>query len=268
MRWVNGADRLVLGGLIGFGLLQLLGGGMALPRPRRLPSSGWLAGAIVAVGLTLWTGWPVLGIAGGFLAAQMMRSRAEARAERRILERRAELARIAARLRDACLAGHGVPGAVSIAAASAGPATREDMQALARAVREVGVGRAFAAFADRADDPIFAVFARMVGEADRHGSDSLSSLLTRLATQSAKEVAAARETSARHGGPRAVAPVAAAFAVLLLIAVRFGSPAYAQTYSDAVGQLMMGIAFVPIGLGYAAIARLGRVRRGLSWGAR
>jgi Flp pilus assembly protein TadB len=258
---------LILGGLLGLGLVQLLGGGLPLPRPRRLASRAWLLGVAVAVGLTLWTGWPVLGLAGGFLSAQMLRSRAEARADRRILDRRAELARIASRLRDACLAGHGLPAALGIAAASAGPETRGDMQALSRAVREVGVGRAFAAFAERADDPIFAVFARMVGEADRHGSDTLSSLLTCLATQTAKEVATARETAARHGGPRAVAPVAASFAVVLLIAVRFGSPAYAATYGDAVGQLMMAIAFAPIGLGYAAMARLGRVRRSLSWGA-
>jgi Flp pilus assembly protein TadB len=259
---------LVLGALIGLGLVQLLGGGgVALPRPRRLPSGGVMLGGCVAVGLTLWTRWPVLGIAGGVLAAQMLKSRAEAATERRTLERRAELARIAGRLRDACLAGHGLPAAVSIAAASAGPETHSDLAALARAVREVGVGRAFAAFAERADDPIFAVFARMVREADRQGSDTLSSLLSRLATQTAKEVAAARETAARHNGPRAVAPVAAVFAVALLLGVRFGSPAYAAAYSDAAGQLMMAAAFVPLAVGCAAIARLGRALRDLSWGA-
>ena len=261
---------LVLGAVIGLGLLQLLGGGggISLPHPRRLVSKGWVLGVAVGVGIVLWTGWPVLGLAAGVLTAQMLRSRAEAASERRTLERRSELAGIAGRLRDACLAGYGLPAAVGIAAAGAGAETRDDLEALARAVREVGVGRAFAAFAERADDPIFAVFGRVVREADRQGSDTLSSLLNRLATQTAKEVATARETAARHNEPRAVAPVAAVFALVLLLAVRFGSPAYAAAYSDAVGQLMMAIAFVPLGLGYAAIARLGRARRDLSWGAR
>src|SRR5207302_1418730 len=132
----------------------------------------------------------------------MLHSADERAQERRTLARRAELARVASRLRDACLAGHGLPAAVSIAAAAAGPETRQDTEALARAVREVGVGRAFAAWGERAPDPIFGVFARMVGEADRQGSDALSSLLTRLATQTAKEVSAARETAAHQGGHR------------------------------------------------------------------
>src|ERR1043166_5630588 len=149
---------LLLGSLVGLGLVQLFGGAKALPRPRRPPSKGLALGLCLGLGLELWTGWPVLGLAGGFLAAQMLRSRAEAAEERRTLERRAELSRIAGRIRDACLAGHGLPAAVSIAAAGAGPETRSDMEALARAVRDVGVGRAFAAFAERSLDPIFGVF--------------------------------------------------------------------------------------------------------------
>jgi len=255
-----------LGPLVGLGVVQILRGGPFLPRlPRRLPK-GLVIGLVAGVVLLLVTGWPVLALAGGFLATQMLHSRAEAAEERRTLARRAELARVSSRLRDACLAGHGLPAAVGIAAAAAGPQTREDMTALARAVREVGVGRAFTAWGERAPDPIFGVFARMVGEADRQGSDALSSLLTRLATQTAKEVSAARETAAHQGGPRTTALVVAVVAVGLLLSVRFGSPSFAAAYSDPTGQVMMAAAFVPIAVGYRAMARLGRGRHGLSWG--
>jgi Flp pilus assembly protein TadB len=255
-----------LGAVLGLGIVQLLRGGRPLPRPHRQPPKGVLAGVGAGVVLLVVTGWPVLALAGGFLASQMLHSAAEREEERRTLARRAELARVASRLRDASLAGHGLPAAIAIAAAAAGPETRDDMLALARAVREVGVWRAFAAWGERAPDPIFGVFARMVGEADRQGSDALSSLLTRLATQTAKEVSAARETAAHQGGPRTTALVVAVVAVGLLLSVRFGSPAFAAAYSDAPGQVMMAAAFIPLGLGYWTMARLGRGRHGLSWG--
>ena len=255
-----------LGAVIGFGIVQLLRGGRPLPRPRRQPPKGLVVGLVAGVGLLVLTGWPVLAVAGGFLASQMLHSASERAQDRRTLARRAELGRVASRLRDACLAGHGLPAAVGIAAAAAGPETRDDMLALARAVREVGVARAFAAWGERAPDPIFGVFSRMVGEADRQGSDALSSLLTRLATQTAKEVSAARETAAHQGGPRTTALVVAVVAVGLLLSVRFGSPAFADAYSDPPGQVMMAAAFIPLGLGYWTMARLGRGRHGLSWG--
>jgi hypothetical protein len=55
-------------------------------------------------------------------------------------------------------------------------------------------------------------------------------------------------------------------AVGLLLGVRFGSPTFAAAYSDPPGQVMMAAAFIPLGLGYWAMARLGRGRHGLSWG--
>ena len=55
-------------------------------------------------------------------------------------------------------------------------------------------------------------------------------------------------------------------AVGLLLGIRFGSPTFAAAYSDAPGQVMMAAAFIPLGLGYWAMARLGRGRHGLSWG--
>lgn len=255
-----------LGAVAGLGIVQLLRGGRPLPRPKRQLPKGVVVGLVAGAGLLLLTGWPVLAVAGGFLASQMLHSADERAEERRTLARRAELARVASRLRDACLAGHGLPAAVGIAAAAAGPETSDDMEALARAVREVGVGRAFAVWGERSPDPIFGVFSRMVGEADRQGSDALSSLLTRLATQTAKEVSAARETAAHQGGHRTTALVVAMLAVGLLLGVRFGSPTFAGAYSDAPGQVMMAAAFIPLGLGYWAMARLGRGRHGLSWG--
>lgn len=58
---------------IGLGILQLARGGQPLPRMRppsgrRLPTTVLVAIA-AGVGLFLLTGWPVLGIAGGFLAS-------------------------------------------------------------------------------------------------------------------------------------------------------------------------------------------------------
>jgi Flp pilus assembly protein TadB len=258
---------MLLGALIGLGILQLTRRGRPLPRPRRRPPTGVLVGIGAGVGLALVTGWPVLGIAGGFLATQILAGARETSAQRQTLNRRAELARVASRLRDACLAGHGLPAAVSIVAAEAGPGIRPEMVALAQAVREVGVGRAFAAYAESAPDPIFGLFARMVGEADRSGSAALSSLLTRLASQTAKEVSAARETQARQ--ERATPFIVATFAVGVLVAMRFGSPTYAAAYRDGVGQLVMAIAFIPIGLGYWVMVRSQRLAgQMLSWGAR
>jgi Flp pilus assembly protein TadB len=260
---------MLLGALIGLGILELARGGRPLPRlrlRRRLPATV-LLGIGAGLGLFLLTGWPVLGVAGGFLAAQVLQGARETRQLRQTLARRGELAWVAARLRDACLAGHGLPAAVGIVAAEAGPGIKQDMIALAKAVREVGVGRAFATYAQRAPDPIFGLFARVVGEADRQGSDALSSLLTRLASQTSKEVAAARETEARQ--ERATALVVASFAIGLLVAMRFGSPTYTAAYGDPLGQLVMAGAFIPIGLGYWAMVR-SRHRAGqmLSWAAR
>lgn len=258
---------MLLGALVGLGILGLLYPGPPLPRPRRPVPVTLLVGTAVGVALFVLTGWPVLGVASGFLAAQILAGAREARRQRATLARRAELARAASRLRDACLAGHGLPAAVAIAASEADPCVRPEFAALAQAVREVGVGRAFAAYEQRAGDPLFSLFARMVGEADRQGSDVLSSLLTRLAAQTAKEVAAARESDARQ--ERATPLIVASFAVGLLVAMRLGSATYAAAYRDAAGQAAMAVAFVPIGLGYWVMVRTRqRAGRMLSWGAR
>jgi Flp pilus assembly protein TadB len=262
---------LLVGGLIGLALVQILRGSNAAPRSRRRRPSPramvWLAGVGSGLILTALTGWPVLGVAGGFLIAQMVKGFREQREQRILLARRAELARFASGLRDACLAGHGMSDAVRIAAGNAGPAIRADMEALAAAVQKVGVGRAFGAYARVAPDPLFRVFAVMVGEADRQGSGALSGLLTKLAKQTSREVTANRESGAEQGGQRATAPIVAFIAIGLLLLIRIGSPAYVHAYSDAIGQAGMAAGLLPIGIGYLLMVRTGRAAtRTLSWG--
>lgn len=263
---------LFLGVVIGVAIVQLLRDGepAAVPTHRRPPPRvlPWLVGVGSGLCLLLLTGWPVLGLAGGFILAQMLKSILEDRKQAKVLRRRAELARFAANLRDACVAGHGMADAVRIAAATAGPTIRADMALLAAEVRRVGVGSAFARQALTAPDPLFRVFATMVGEADRQGGGALSGLLTQLARQTMREVTGARESRASLGGQRATAPVVASTAIVILLAVRFASPAYAGAYSDAAGQVGMALGLTPIGIGYLLMVRAQRsASRALSWGA-
>ena len=267
----RGLIGLCLGLVAGVALLQLLRGGRTEPATtRRRPSARavlWLVGLGSGVAMFAVTGWVVFGIAGGFLVAQMVAGAREMREQRRILERRAELARFASSMRNACLAGYGMPDAIRIAAGNAGPAIRAEVVALSGAVQRVGVGKAFQTFGESATDPLVRVFATMVGEADRAGGGALSELLSQLARQTMREISGTREASAGQGGQRATAPIVAGVGLMLLLLMRFASPSYARAYSDAAGQLGMAAGLVPIGIGYLVLVRINRsVGRAMSWG--
>src|SRR5207237_4791247 len=81
-----------LGAAAGLGIVQLLRAGRPLPHPKRQPPKGVVVGLVAGAALLLLTGWPVLAVAGGFLASQMLHSADERAQERRTLARRAELA--------------------------------------------------------------------------------------------------------------------------------------------------------------------------------
>lgn len=267
----RGLIGLCLGLVAGVAVLQLVHGGAAeRPARRGRPSPKtvlWLVGVGSGVALFVVTGWPVFGVAGGFLVAQMVAGAREVREQRKVLERRAEIARFASGMRNACLAGYGLPDAVRIAASNAGPAIREEVGALAAAVQRVGVGKAFSTYGQAASDPLVRVFATMVGEADRAGGGALSELLSELARQTMREISGTREAAAGQGGQRATAPIVAFVGLLLLLLIRFASPAYAQAYDDAAGQLGMAAGLIPIGLGYLAMSRINRsAGRAMSWG--
>lgn len=267
----RGLIGLCLGLIAGVAVVQLLrGGGGQRPAPRRRPSATavlWLVGVGSGLALFVVTGWPVFGVAGGFLVAQMVAGAREVREQRRVQERRAELARFASAMRNACLAGYGMPEAVRIAASNAGPAIRDEVGTLAAAVQRVGVGKAFSTYGQSASDPLVRVFATMVGEADRAGGGALSELLSQLARQTMREISGTREAAAGQGGQRATAPIVAFVGLLLLLLIRFASPAYARAYNDAAGQLGMAAGLIPIGLGYVAMVRINRsAGRAMSWG--
>jgi Flp pilus assembly protein TadB len=182
----------------------------AAPAPR--PPARWRAAldrwritprlAVTAVGAGLValaiTGWPVAGIAAvpATVAIPRVLSRRPARARIAKLEALETWTR---RLADVLAASRGLEDALTHSAATAPPPIAAPVAALAAGVRHrTGTERALRAFADAIDDPVGDLIATaLMLAADRRGP-GVHAVLTELAADVAKDVAAWREVEAER----------------------------------------------------------------------
>ena len=184
------------------------------------------------------TGWPVAAIAAvpAVIAVPRILSRRPAR------DRIARLEALEAwtrRLADVLAASRGLEDALTHSAATAPPPIAGQVGTLAASLRHrQDTGRALRAFADALDDPVGDLISTaLLLAADRRGP-GLHAVLTELAGDVAKDVAARRETEAERAAYRTALGWIVAFLAAYtgyLIANR----GYSAPFGTPAGQLVL-----------------------------
>jgi Flp pilus assembly protein TadB len=200
------------GGLVAAGAACVIGFFTVPADPVPMPPARWRgmlarwritgrqAVAALAAGLVVLavTGWPVAGIAAvpATIAIPRVLSRRPARARIAKLEALEVWTR---RLADVLAASRGLEDALTHSAATAPPPIAGPVSALAAAVRHrTGTEQALRAFAEAIDDPVGDLIATaLLLAADRRGP-GVHAVLTELAGDVAKDVAAWREIEAER----------------------------------------------------------------------
>jgi Flp pilus assembly protein TadB len=200
------------GGLIAAGIACVTGFFTIPARPVPAPPARWrgllarwritprMAVAAVGVGVVVLavTGWPVAGLAAvpATVAIPRVLSRRSARARIAKLEALEVWTR---RLADVLAASRGLEDALTHSAATAPQPIAAPVAALATALRHrTGTEQALRAFADAIDDPVGDLIATaLLLAADRRGP-GVHAVLTELAADVAKDVAAWREIEAER----------------------------------------------------------------------
>ena len=158
--------------------------------------------AVAGIAVLAVTGWPAAALAAmpAVIAVPRILSRRPARARIARLEALEAWTR---RLADVLAASRGLEDALTHSAATAPPPIAAPVQELAGSLRRrEDTARALRAFADAVDDPVGDLIATaLILAADRRGP-GLHAVLTELAGDVAKDVAARRETEAERAAYR------------------------------------------------------------------
>jgi Flp pilus assembly protein TadB len=199
-----------------------------------------LAAAAVAAGAAVLgiTGWPVAGVAAvpAVIALPRILSQRPSRARIARLEALEAWTR---RLGDVLAASRGLEDAIIGSAPAAPPPVRAAVTALAAALRaRVPAGDALRAFADSVDDPVGDLVATaLLLAADRRGP-GVRAVLTELAGDVARDVAARREAEAERASYRTALAWIVAF-VIGYTAYLVLRPSYSAPFGTPVGQFVL-----------------------------
>jgi tight adherence protein B len=258
---------ILVGVTLGLGILLVFDG---LTRPVNKPDlrevarklgargAGGLAGAVVGYATT---GWMIAGVAGAILGTTLPNLIIKSRTERDRLQKLEALAFVSARLRDSIRSGIGLQDAIANIATQAPSILAPDLQRLAIDLRMSEPQSAGEDFARRFDHSVATLFGSAISLSDRLGAGNASEILDSLAEATAAQSSTLREVKARHTRQRLSARVVAAVPIILLIAIRHSNPGYLEPFNGLIGQLMLAFAFCMIGVGYAAMSRMGGLER-------
>ena len=218
----------------------------ALARWRITPRTGLAA---IAAGLVVLavTGWPVAAIAAvpAVIAVPRILSRRPARARIARLEALEVWTR---RLADVLAASRGLEDALTHSAATAPAPVAGPVAALAASLRHrTGTQEALRAFADAIDDPVGDLIATaLLLAADRRGP-GVHAVLTELASDVAKDVAAQREVEAERATYRTT--------LVWIVVFLLGYTAYLvlrRSYSAPFGTPLGQVVLAAVAACYAA----------------
>ncbi len=258
------------GGLVAVGLVLLAG-----ELTRRQPPPGtpprpsavklteatrkkFLIAVVAALVMLAVTRWPVAGLAAG-LGVMFVPALTSTRAARQRTARLEGLEQWTRRLSDMLTASRGLEDALEASARTAPAAIAPQVTALARRLSaRAGTQEALRAFADEIDDPAGdrIVAALLIATGRRGGG--VHGVLSTLAEQLARDVAARREIEASRAEHRTTLRWIVAFIGGFTIFAIFNR-SYSAPYGTFVGEAVLALVGLMYAAGLAWLHRLGQI---------
>lgn len=217
-----------------------------------------LIGVIVGLAMLLVTRWPVAAIAAGFGAALLPTLMSTGSARRRTA-RLEGLEQWTRRLSDMLTASRGLEDALEVSARTAPTAIAPQVTALARRLSaRVGTQEALRIFANEIDDPAGdrIVAALLIATSQRGGG--VQGVLSTLAEQLARDVAARREVEASRAEHRTTLRWIIAFICGFTLFAIFNR-SYSAPYGTFVGEVVLAIVAILYAVALAWLHKLGEI---------
>jgi tight adherence protein B len=218
-----------------------------------------LAGLVVAASSQAILGWPLVsGVGFGFGLILPFSYYARRRDRRRALIQ-AEMADAIDQLTASVRAGLSIAEALGGLAAHGPAGMKPEWATLVREQRLLGLGPALVAMRERLADPTVDVVTLALALAEQTGGRNVTTTLDQLSATVRARVRlqeAVRAEQARH---RLTAQIIAGLPLILLLLVRAINPEYLAVYDTLLGQLIIGVAVLMDGVGYALMLWLGRL---------
>lgn len=260
------------GGLVASGLVLLFAEltRRALPRgipPRRTMIRGGLSesgrkkillGVVAALAMLAVTRWPVAALAAG-LGVAFVPSLLSTRGARQRTARLEGLEQWTRRVSDMLTASRGLEDALEVSARTAPAAIAPQVAALARRLAaRIGTQEALRVFANEIDDPAGdrIVAALLIATSQRGGG--VQGVLSTLAEQLARDVAARREIEASRAEHRTTLRWIVVFIAGFTIFAIFNR-SYSAPYGTLVGEVVLGFVAILYAAGLAWLHRLGQI---------
>jgi Flp pilus assembly protein TadB len=217
-----------------------------------------LLGVVAGLAMLAVTRWPVAALAAG-LGVVSVPSLLSTRGARQRTARLEGLEQWTRRVSDMLTASRGLEEALEVSARNAPAAIAPQVTALARrlAVR-VGTQEALRVFAGEIDDPAGdrIVAALLIATSQRGGG--VQSVLSTLAEQLARDVAARREIEASRAEHQTTLRWIVGFIAGFTLFAIFNR-SYSAPYGTLTGEAVLGFVAILYGAGLAWLHRLGRI---------
>lgn len=217
-----------------------------------------LRGVVVALAMLAVTRWPVAALAAG-LGVALVPSLLSTHGVKQRIARLEGLEQWTRRVSDMLTASRGLEDALEVSARTAPAAIAPAITALARrlAVR-AGTQEALRAFASEIDDPAGdrIVAALLIATSERGGG--VQGVLSTLAEQLARDVAARREIEASRAEHRTTLRWIVAFIAGFTLFAIFNR-SYSAPYGTLVGEVVLGLVATLYAAGLAWLHRLGQI---------
>lgn len=217
-----------------------------------------LRGVVVALAMLAVTRWPVAALAAG-LGVALVPSLLSTHGAKQRIARLEGLEQWTRRVSDMLTASRGLEDALEVSARTAPAAIAPAVIALARrlAVR-VGTQEALRVFASEIDDPAGdrIVAALLIATSERGGG--VQGVLSTLAEQLARDVAARREIEASRAEHRTTLRWIVAFIAGFTLFAIFNR-SYSAPYGTLAGEVVLGLVATLYAAGLAWLHRLGQI---------
>jgi Flp pilus assembly protein TadB len=217
-----------------------------------------LRGVVAALAVLAVTRWPVAALAAGFGVA-LVPSLLSTRGARQRTARLEGLEQWTRRVSDMLTASRGLEDALEVSARTAPAAIAPAVAALARRLAaRVGTQEALRVFAGEIDDPAGdrIVAALLIATSQRGGG--VQGVLSTLAEQLARDVAARREIEASRAEHRTTLRWIVVFIAGFTVFAIFNR-SYSAPYGTLVGEVVLGLVAILYAAGLAWLHRLGQI---------
>jgi Flp pilus assembly protein TadB len=219
-------------------------------------------GVGLGVGLVVLvvTGWLVLAVALGLLAALADRFFGGTGEERRAIERLEALATWTEALRDTIAGAVGLEQAIPATAVNAAPAIKPSLNLLVDRLRiREPLPSALMRFADDLDDPSADLIVAALVLNSRLRGPGLREVLSALADSAREELDVRRKVAAERRSTRRSVQVVVAITLLVAATLVLFNPTYVKPYTSFIGQFVLFLVILLYAVGLVWLRRLAKI---------